>query len=67
MELKTFLVNDKITASCQINMSPKHYFDQLGFSKTAHLPLPQANINTYFSFRAKCGIGEGRVGSFPET
>ena len=24
-----------------------------GFCKTAYLPLPQANINTYFSLRAK--------------
>ena len=27
--------------------------------KTAHLPLPYANINSYFSFRAKCWLREG--------
>ena len=27
MEFKKLLVNDKITASCQTNMSPKHYFN----------------------------------------
>ena len=33
--------------------------------ETAHLPLPE--VNTYFSLRAKCWVGEGWVGSFPET
>ena len=27
--------------------------DQLRFSVTDHLPLPQVNINTYFSLKAK--------------
>ena len=26
----------------------------LDFRETAHPPLPKANINTYFSLRAKC-------------
>ena len=29
------------------------------FLETAHLPLPKANINTYFSTRAKCWIRGG--------
>ena len=29
------------------------------FWETAHLPLPSANINTYFSLRAKCGLRGG--------
>ena len=36
--------------------------------ETTHLPLPLANINTYFSLREKnVALGEGYVGSFPET
>ena len=38
----------------------------LGFWETAHLPLPYANINTYFSFRAKCWLRGGVGGQFPE-
>ena len=30
--------------------------------ETAYLPLPRANINSYFSLRAKCWLREG-VGS----
>ena len=29
------------------------------FWETAHLPLPQANIKTYFSLTAKCWLGGG--------
>ena len=36
----------------------------LGFWETAHLPLPYANINTYFSFRAKCCLRGGVGGQF---
>ena len=35
------------------------------FLETAHLPLPKANINTYFSLRAKCWIRGGVGGQFP--
>ena len=35
------------------------------FQETAHLPLPYANINTYFSLRAKCWLmGRGRWAVF---
>ena len=41
--------------------SVKPYWIIIRFLETAHLPLPQANINTYFSLRAKCwcrgGVG----------
>ena len=30
-------------------------------SKTAHLPLPQANLNIYFSLRANCWLRGGVV------
>ena len=39
----------------------------LGFWETAHLPLPKANINTYFSFRAKCWLKGGVGGQFPRN
>ena len=39
----------------------------LGFWETAHLPLPYANINTYFSFRAKCWLRGGVGGQFPRN
>ena len=41
------------------------YGISLGFWETAHLPLPYANINTYFSFRAKCWFRGGVGGQFP--
>ena len=31
----------------------RHEWIHLGFWETAHLPLPYANINTYFSLWAK--------------
>ena len=35
------------------------------FQETTHLPLPYANINTYFSLRAKCWLmGRGRWAVF---
>ena len=37
----------------------------LGFQEIAHLPLPQANINTCFSLRAKCWLRGGVSGQFP--
>ena len=36
-------------------------------SKSAHLPLPQTNINTYFSLRAKCWLRGGVGGLFPRN
>ena len=33
----------------------------LRFWETAYLPLPQVNINTYFSLREKCWL-RGEVG-----
>ena len=39
----------------------------LGFWETAHLPLPYANINTYFSLREKCWLKEGVGGQFPRS
>ena len=38
----------------------------LGFSETAHLLLPQANSNTYFSLRAKCWLRREVGGQFPQ-
>ena len=35
------------------------------FWETAHLPLPKADINTYFSLRAKFRLGVGVGGQFP--
>ena len=40
---------------------------KLGFWETAHLPLPQVNINTYFLLRAKGWIRGGVGGQFPRT
>ena len=37
------------------------------FWETTHLPLPKANINTYFSLGAKCWLRERYVGSLAET
>ena len=39
----------------------------LGFWETAHLPLPLASINTYFSFRTKCWLRGGIGGQFPRN
>ena len=41
--------------------------DLLRFWETAHLPLPQTNINTYFSLRAKCWCRGGVGGQFPRN
>ena len=32
---------------------------------TVHLPLSEANINTYFSLKAKCWLRRGGGGHFP--
>ena len=37
----------------------------LSFWETVHLPLPQANIKTYFSLRAQCWLRRGIAGQFP--
>ena len=37
----------------------------LGFWETVHLPLPQANIKSHFSLRAKCWLRRGVAGQFP--
>ena len=37
----------------------------LSFWETVHLPLPQANIKTHFSLRAKCWLRRGIAGQFP--
>ena len=37
----------------------------LSFLETAHLPLPEVIINTYFSFREKCWVRGGVGGEFP--
>ena len=39
----------------------------LDFRETAHLPLPKANINTYFSLRAKCQLRGGIGRQFPSA
>ena len=39
----------------------------LGFWETAHLPLPYANIYSYFSFRAKCWLRGGVDGQIPRN
>ena len=36
------------------------------FWETAHLPLPYANINTYFSLRANYWLRGGVGGQFPK-
>ena len=40
-------------------------FINLGLGETAHLPLHRANINTYFSLRAKRWLRGGVGGQFP--
>ena len=52
------------TVFCTLEL---HVKINLGFQETAHLPLPQANINTYFSFRAKCWLRGGVGGQFPRN
>ena len=47
------------------NKDSKKGWINLGFWETAHLPLPYANIITYFSLRAKCWGGVG--GQFPRN
>ena len=37
------------------------------FWETAHLPLPQVNINTSFSLKAKCWLRGGVGGQFPRN
>ena len=64
MELKKFLVSDKITASGQINISPWHYLDQFRF--LGNCP-PKATLTITSRFGQNVGLGEGQVGSFPET
>ena len=39
----------------------------LGFRETSHLPLPQVNITTYFSLRAKCWVRGGVGGQIPKN
>ena len=39
----------------------------LGFRETFHLPLPQVNITTYFSLRAKCWVRGGVGGQIPKN
>ena len=39
----------------------------LRFWENAHLPLPWANINTYFSLKAKCCLRGGVGGQFPRN
>ena len=40
------------------------FFVTTRFWETAHLPLPLANINTYFSLKAKCLLRGGVGGQF---
>ena len=39
----------------------------IGFWENTHLPLLQANINAYFSFRAKCWLKGGVGEQFPRN
>ena len=39
----------------------------LRFWEIAHLPLAEANINTYFLLRAKCWLRGGVGGQFPRN
>ena len=39
----------------------------LGFRQTSHLPLPQVNIITYFSLRAKCWVTGGVGRRIPQN
>ena len=41
--------------------------DLIGSWETTHLPLPWVNINLTSHLRQNFGLGEGWVGSFPET
>ena len=43
---------------------PEGKVKNIPFWETAHLPLPLANINTYFSLRAKGWLREGVGGQF---
>ena len=43
---------------------PEGKVKNIPFWETAHLPLPLANINTYFSLRAKDWLREGVGGQF---
>ena len=43
----------------------KKVWINLGFRETAHLPLPQANIKTYFSLREKRWLRGGVGGLLP--
>ena len=38
-----------------------------GVGEHAHLPLPEANINTYFSLRTKCWLRGGVGEHFPRN
>ena len=60
MDVKKFLVNDKITASCQINMSPKHYLGQFSLSgKLPTHPSPKPTLTLTSRLGQNFGLGEG--------
>ena len=40
----------------EASIDPKAFPRSIRFWETAHLPLTFANINTYFSLRAKCWL-----------
>ena len=52
---------------CHPYSSQKELGIILRFCETAYLPLPKANINTYFSRRAKCWLRGGVGGQFPRN
>ena len=49
------------------NKDSKKGWINLGSWETAHLPLPYANIITYFSLRAECCLRGGVGGQSPRN
>ena len=64
MEISSETVMDFLFVSFGVSME---IMIIIGFWETAHSPLPYANINTYFSLRAKCRLREGAGGQFPRN
>ena len=61
-------VSKEVTNKCKKSqLLVKKKWINLSVWETAHLPHPQANINTYCSLRAKCWAREGVGGQFPRN
>ena len=55
----------KFTPRIKLNHNTYSFRINLGFRETAHLPLPEVNIITYFPLRANCWLKGGVGGQFP--